>query len=63
MVKKTILVDIDVLRRLDLIKREKAFKSYSETLRDILAQTKTLDKPEQGTLPTLKPFVRENSES
>ncbi len=63
MVQRTILVDVDVLRRLDFIKREKAFRSYSETLREILAETKTLNKSEKGTLPKLKRFVRENSEA
>jgi len=62
MAKTTIQVDDDVLRQLDHLKREKAFKSYSETLRDILLQSKTLNRSEQGTLPKLKPFVREKSD-
>ncbi len=62
MAKTTIQVDDDVLRQLDHLKRERAFKSYSETLRDILKESKTLNRSERGTLPRLKPFKREKTD-
>ena len=62
MAKTTIQVDDDVLRQLDHLKREKAFKSYSDTLRDILRRSKTLSRSERGMLPRLKPFVREKTD-
>ena len=62
MAKTTIQVDDDVLRQLEHLKREKAFKSYSDALRDILKQSKTLSKSERGTLPRLKTFVRDKTD-
>ena len=57
--KTTIQIDEDILKLLDQIKREKALRSYSEALREILKESKTLKKSERGSLPKLKPFARE----
>ncbi len=57
--KSTIQVDEDVLKALDRMKRERALKSYSEALREILKESKTLKRSERGSLPKLKPFMRE----
>ncbi len=62
MAKTTIQVDDDLVKLLEHLKREKAFKSYSEALRDILKQSKTLNKSERGTLPRLKPFARDKTD-
>ena len=59
MAKTTIQVDEDIVRLLDHLKREKAFKSYSDALRVVLNESKTLRRSERGTLPKLKPFARE----
>ncbi len=47
------------MRVLEQLKREKDLKSYSEALREILKDSKTLRRSERGSLPKLKPFVRE----
>ncbi len=57
--KTTIQVDEDIVRVLERMKREKALKSYSEALREILRESKTLRRSERGSLPKLKPFMRE----
>ncbi len=57
--KTTIQVDEDILRVLEQLKREKDLKSYSDALREVLKEHKTLRKSERGSLPKLKPFVRE----
>jgi predicted CopG family antitoxin len=57
--KTTIQVDEDIVEMLEHLKREKAVKSYSEALRQVLNENKTLRKSERGTLPKLKPFSRE----
>ena len=57
--KTTIQVDEDIVRVLERMKKERALKSYSEALREILKQSKTLKRSERGSLPRLKPFVRE----
>ncbi len=57
--KTTIQVDEDVIKVLEHMKRERALKSYSEALREILKESKTLKKSERGSLPKLKPFARE----
>ncbi len=57
--KTTIQVDEDIVRVLERMKREKALKSYSEALREILRESKTLKRSERGSLPKLKPFMRE----
>ena len=57
--KTTVRVDRDVLKLLERIKREKSLRSYSDALRTILRENKTLKKSERGSLPRLKPFVRE----
>ncbi len=62
MAKTTIQVDEDVVRLLEHLKREKALKSYSEALREVLNESKTLKKSERGTLPKLKPFVRDKTD-
>src|SRR5207247_5011133 len=36
-------------------KRERALKSYSEALREILSESKTLKRSERGSLPRLSP--------
>ena len=59
MAKTTIQVDEDIVRMLEHLKREKAVKSYSEALREVLNENKTLKKSEQGTLPKLKHFSRQ----
>ena len=57
--KTTIQVDEDILRVLEQLKREKDLRSYSDALREVLRESKTLKKSERGSLPKLKPFVRE----
>ncbi len=57
--KTTIQVDEDILRILEQLKREKDLRSYSDALREVLRESKTLKKSEKGSLPKLKPFVRE----
>jgi predicted CopG family antitoxin len=57
--KTTIQVDEDIIKVLERMKRERALKSYSEALREILKESKTLKKSERGSLPKLKPFMRE----
>jgi len=44
---------------LEQLKREKDLKSYSDALRGVLKESKTLKSSELGSLPKLKPFVRE----
>ncbi|TMI26357.1 ribbon-helix-helix protein, CopG family [Candidatus Bathyarchaeota archaeon] len=57
--KTTIQVDEDIARLLEHLKRERALKSYSDALREILSESKTLKRSERGSLPRLKPFSRE----
>ncbi len=57
--KTTIQVDEDIVQFLDHLKKEKALRSYSEALREILKESKTLNRSERGSLPKLKPFARE----
>ena len=57
--KTTIQVDDDILKFLGRLKRERDLRSYSEAIREILKESKTLKKSERGSLPKLKPFVRE----
>lgn len=57
--KTTVQVDEDILKMLDSVKRAKSLRSYSDALREILKESKTLRKSERGSLPKLKSFVRE----
>ena len=57
--KTTIQVDEDIMWVLERMKRERALRSYSEALREILRENKTLNRSERGSLPRLKPFMRE----
>jgi len=57
--KTTIQVDEDIVKVLEHMKRERALRSYSEALREILKESKTLKRSERGSLPRLKPFARE----
>ncbi len=57
--KTTIQVDEDVLKALDRMKKERGLKSYSDALREILKESKTLKRSERRSLSKLKPFVRE----
>jgi hypothetical protein len=57
--KTTIQVDEDILKILEQLKRDKDLKSYSDALREVLRESKTLKGSEKGSLPKLKPFVRE----
>ncbi len=52
-------MDEDILKVLEHMKRERALRSYSEVLREILKESKTLKRSERGSLPRLKPFARE----
>lgn len=52
-------MDEDILRILGQLKREKDLRSYSDALREVLRESKTLKRSEKGSLPKLKPFVRE----
>ncbi len=47
------------MKMLDSVKRAKSLRSYSDALREILKESKTLRKSERGSLPKLKSFVRE----
>ena len=58
-VKTTIQVDEDIVKVLGELKRERSLKSYSEALREVLKEGKTLKKSERGSLPRLRPFLRE----
>ena len=62
MAKTTIQVDEDVARLLEQLKRDKALKSYSEALREVLNESKTLKRSERGALPKLKPFARDKND-
>ncbi len=57
--KTTIQIDEDVLKTLDNMKKERGLKSYSDALRRTLKESKTLKRSERGSLPKMKPFVRE----
>ena len=57
--KTTIQVDENIVKVLERMKRERALKSYSEALPEILKESKTLKRSERGSLPKLKPFMRE----
>ena len=57
--KTTIQVDEDILKVLEQLKREKDLRSYSDALREVLKESKTLRRSERGSLPKLKPFVRD----
>ena len=57
--KTTIQVDEDIVRVLERVKRERALRSYSDALREILKENKTLNRSERGTLPRLKLFMRD----
>lgn len=59
MAKTTIQVDEDIVTVLDRMKKEKALKSYSAAIREILKESKTLTKSEKGSLPRLRSFMRE----
>lgn len=52
-------MDQDIVKVLERMKRERALKSYSEALREILKESKTLKKSERGSLPKLKSFMRD----
>ena len=60
--KTTIQVDEDIVRLLEHLKKERARRSYSEALREIVKEGKTLKKSERGSLPRLRPFVREKAD-
>ena len=60
--KTRVQVDEDILKLLKRVKREKSLRSYSEVLRTILRENKTLRKTERGSLRSLKPFVREKND-
>jgi hypothetical protein len=60
--KTSIEVEEDVLELLELVKRERSLSTYSEVLRTVLRESKTLTKSERGSLPRLKSFVREKNE-
>ncbi len=60
--KTTVQVDEDILKLLERVKRAKSLKSYSEALREILKESKTLRRSERGSLPRLKSFVREKND-
>jgi predicted CopG family antitoxin len=60
--KTTIQVDEDILRVLEQLKRDKDLKSYSDALREVLKESKTLKRSEKGSLPKLKPFAREKND-
>ncbi|HZY95166.1 MAG TPA: hypothetical protein VFE98_09995 [Candidatus Bathyarchaeia archaeon] len=60
--KTTVQVDEDILKLLGRVKRAKSLKSYSEALREILKESKTLRRSERGSLPRLKSFVREKND-
>jgi hypothetical protein len=44
---------------LEQLKRDKDLESYSDALREVLKESKTLKRSEKGSLPKLKLFVRE----
>ena len=47
---------------LEQLKRDKDLKSYSDALREVLKESKTLKRSEKGSLPKLKPFAREKND-
>jgi predicted CopG family antitoxin len=57
--KTTIQVDQDTLRILEKLKKERRVKSYSELIRQLINESKKIEKSEKGSLSKIPAFIRE----
>jgi len=55
----TIQVDGETLKLLEQLKSERRARSYGEVVKQLIIESKTLEKSEKGALPKLKRFERE----
>ncbi len=56
----TVMIKDDLAKVLARMKEETGAKTYDELIRDIVKNSKRLEKSQFGTLPKLKSFVRED---
>ncbi|MFZ8849987.1 MAG: ribbon-helix-helix protein, CopG family [Thermoproteota archaeon] len=57
--KTTIQIDQDTLKILEKLKKEKRVKSYSELIRQLINESKKIEKSEKGSLSKIPSFIRE----
>ena len=55
----TIQVDKETLRLLEQLKSEREARSYGEVIKQLIIESKILERSEKGALPKLKRFERE----
>ena len=60
--KTTIQIDQDTLKILEKLKKEKRVKSYSELIRQLINESKKIEKSEKGSLSKIPSFIREEYE-
>ncbi len=57
--KTTIQIDQETLKILEKLKKERKAKSYSELIRQLINESKKIEKNEKGSLSKIPSFVRE----
>jgi predicted CopG family antitoxin len=57
--KTTIQIDQDTLKILEKLKKERKVKSYSELIRQLVNESKKIEKSEKGSLSKIPVFIRE----
>ena len=55
----TIQVDGETLKLLEQLKSERRARSYGEVVKQLIIESKTLERSEKGSLPKLRRFERE----
>jgi predicted CopG family antitoxin len=60
--KTTIQIDQDTLKILEKLKKERRVKSYSELIRQLINESKKIEKSEKGSLSKIPSFIREEYE-
>ncbi|MDT7886259.1 MAG: ribbon-helix-helix protein, CopG family [Thermoproteota archaeon] len=60
--KTTIQIDQDTLKILEKLKKERRVKSYSELIRQLINESKKIEKSEKGSLSKIPTFIREEYE-
>jgi predicted CopG family antitoxin len=60
--KTTIQIDQDTLKVLEKLKKERRVKSYSELIRQLINESKKIEKSEKGSLSKIPSFIREEYE-
>jgi len=55
----TIQVDGETLKLLEQLKSEREARSYGEVIKQLIIESKTLERSEKGSLPKLRRFERE----